>query len=646
MIQVRCEITSFPASTGFCSSEQSLIYYRKYKPSYQCRYALGTGGILGDEMGLGKTFQTLAFISHLKAAGLPGPHLVVTPLAVLQNWVNECRRFTPQLSIVKLHGSQAERDRLMGDTAVRACGYDIYLTTFEMVRTEEAFFTESFLFHTVTIDEGHRLKNPACAMNRSLARIVCPFRLLLTGTPLQNHLGELCALLNYILPGIFTHEAMAAFESAACSVTGYMDRAAIAQTRRVLDSLMIRRVKSQVETALLPKIEFVLRAPLTSLQRHYYRALLLKEDADLVTRGLMTKTQLQHKMHQLQKICNHPKCLVYSIDRERAKASKLAAASAGSEFAQDTRDASVENLLLEKGKRQREAELRALTGDQLIAASGKLQLLDRLLSKLKNAGSRVLLFSQYTLTLDVLEEYARTRWGALGVVFMRLDGSTSRIDRELDMRAFNAAGSTAFLYLISTHAGGLGINLASADAVVLYDSSYNPHVDLQAQDRAHRIGQTKQVHVYRIVAESSFEERVLLRARQKIMLDGLVICSGSDGNAVIDNDGDDVSDLSVQELWSMLSFGAEKVAFVDACAVATALQQTCFMFLANLLTLMCRFSTQQLTRALPFRSRSSMTSFSGFDCIFSTQFACQANQASSSYSCVPERSRVQICMRS
>jgi SWI/SNF-related matrix-associated actin-dependent regulator of chromatin subfamily A member 5 len=511
-------------------------------------------------MGLGKTFQTLAFISHLKAAGLPGPHLVVTPLAVLQNWINECRRFTPQLSIVKLHGSLADRDRLKDDVAVRTCAYDIYLTTFDMVRSEEAFFTESFLFHTVTIDEGHRLKNPACAMNRSLARIVCPFRLLLTGTPLQNHLGELCALLNYILPGVLTHEAMSKFESAACCVTGHMDRLAITQARQVLESLMIRRVKSQVETSLLPKVEFVLRAPLTSLQRHYYRALLLKEDADLVARGLMTYAQLIWKMTQLQKVCNHPKCLVYSIDRERVKASKLAAANIGSEFAQVAGNPSGESLLLEQETRQQEATLRALSGDELIASSGKLQLLDRLLVKLKAAGSRVLLFSQFTLTLDVLEEYARTRWGAIGVAFMRLDGNTNRIDRELDMRMFNAAGSSIFLYLISTRAGGLGINLATADAVVLYDSSYNPHVDLQAQDRAHRIGQTKQVHVYRIVVESSFEERVLLRARQKLMLDGLVISTtGSSSDTAIIDDNDEMNNLSIQELWSMLSFGADKV---------------------------------------------------------------------------------------
>ena len=152
------------------------------------RYGLGTGGILGDEMGLGKTIQTLAFLSALKAAGLPGPHLVVTPLAVLQNWANEMKRFTPGLSFVKVHGGQSERDRLLSDTAVLGATYDVYLTTYDTLRAEEAFFTESFLFHTVTIDEGHRLKNEASSLCGSLARVVSPFRLLLTGTPLQNSL--------------------------------------------------------------------------------------------------------------------------------------------------------------------------------------------------------------------------------------------------------------------------------------------------------------------------------------------------------------------------------------------------------------------------------------------------------------------------
>ena len=155
-------------------------------------------------MGLGKTLQTLTFLSALKAAGQPGPHLVVTPLAVLQNWANEMKRFVPTLSFIKIHGGVSERDRLLSDPVVLSAGYDVYLTTYDTLRAEEAFFTEAFLFHTITIDEGHRLKNEASSLCASLGRLNVPFRLLLTGTPLQNNLHELWALLSYILPGVLS----------------------------------------------------------------------------------------------------------------------------------------------------------------------------------------------------------------------------------------------------------------------------------------------------------------------------------------------------------------------------------------------------------------------------------------------------------
>ena len=181
--------------------------------------------------------------------------------------------------------------------------------------------------------------------------------------------------------------------------------------------------------------------------------------------------------------------------------------------------------------------------------------------------------SQYTLSLDVLEEYSRFRWGALGAAYFRLDGTTNRISREMDMRSFNSPTSAAFLYLISTRAGGQGINLATADIVILYDTCYNPQVDLQAQDRAHRIGQTKQVKIYRLISPSTFEERVLLRARQKLLLDALVIKKAGEGGAGValleeeraavaggaEDEGGDLGKLSVQELYKMLSHGAEAV---------------------------------------------------------------------------------------
>ena len=330
------------------------------------QYALGTGGILGDEMGLGKTIQTLAFLSRLKAAGLPGPHLVVTPLAVLQNWANELKRFTPGLSFVKIHGSASERDRLLTTPAVLQAEYDVYLTTYDTLRAEESFFTEAFLFHTITIDEGHRLKNEASSLCASLARLPIPFRLreprpcsnavtrgqmptptltpkptlhphahvnahshargrashaVLTGTPLQNNLHELWALLSYILPGTLRPDA---FDGAARVGLddGQMDRSAVTQARSLLECLMIRRVKSDVETALLPKIEYVLKPPLTPLQRTWYRKLLGEAKGTATDggamggavggaashgsgqSGLLTMAQLQSRLMQLQKVCS------------------------------------------------------------------------------------------------------------------------------------------------------------------------------------------------------------------------------------------------------------------------------------------------------------------------------------------------------
>ena len=454
------------------------------------QYDTGIGGILADEMGLGKTLQTLSFLSALKAAGLQGPHLVVTPLAVLQNWHNEIKKFTPGLSVIKVHGSRSERDRILSMPVVLAGGFDVYLTTYETVLSEEPFFTESFLFHTLTIDEGHRLKNESGQLAASLARVTVPFRLLLTGTPLQNNLNELWALMQFILPNAL--EGCKETFDAACSLEeGQLDRAVVDQARSLLESLMIRRVKSEVETTLLPKIHWVLKVPMPTLQRQWYRRFVSK---DSEVRALVTRKQLVAKIQQLQKVINHPKVILLALDRERDAARSLQRRAEGSEFVAKPQVLEVPP----EAAQVMEAELRNLRGTALVQSSGKLQLLDRLLSRVRAEGSRILLFSQFTLTLDVLSEYCAHRFGPEGRGFLRLDGSTNRIKREMDVRAFNAPNSRIPIYLISTRAGGQGINLATADVVVLYDTCWNPQVDLQAQDRAHRIGQKKQVKVFRV----------------------------------------------------------------------------------------------------------------------------------------------------
>jgi len=526
------------------------------------RYAFGTGCIVADEMGLGKTIQTLGFLAALKHEGVPGPHLVVTPLAVLQNWANEIKRFTPGLTHIKIHGSVKERDRLMSMSEVVEGEFDVYLTTYDTFLSEEAFFTESFLFNTVTIDEGHRLKNASCKLCKGLARLNTPFRVLLTGTPLQNCLAELIALLQYILPSVPLHEHLIVpTTTREKAETRSLDRLLISQARALLETCMIRRIKSEVEASLLPKIEYVLKPPLTRLQRKWYRSFLESDGTTVI--GLLTKNQLMSKVLQLGKVANHPKALALTYDRERTKAAHMAKRAHGSMFVQlDTG-----NVPQTPEAIANEAELRGLVGEKLVNSCGKLALLDRLMLAKRQRDSRVLVFSQFTLTLDILEEYVKYRFGNIGVAYLRLDGTTGRIQREMDMRSFNKPNCGIFCYLISTRAGGQGINLATADTVVLYDTCWNPQVDLQAQDRAHRIGQKKQVVIYRLISENTVEERVLARARQKMMLDALVIKKhvGGDGPVDVLIDGgegegeEEMKKLSVEELWNMLNEGASKV---------------------------------------------------------------------------------------
>lgn len=224
-------------------------------------------------MGLGKTIQTLCFLSALKAVGVPGPHLIVTPLAVLQNWHNEIKKFTPGLSAVKVYGNIAERGRILSDIQVQSAGFDIYLTTYDTILSEEGFFTEDFLFTTITIDEGHRLRDDSAKLNKALSRISTPFRLLLTGTPLQNSLPELWALMHYILPEILSNSSRSSFEQGCSFEGGQLDRVLVTAARSLLETFMLRRVKSEVETDLLPKLQFVLKVPLSNIQLRWYRRL-------------------------------------------------------------------------------------------------------------------------------------------------------------------------------------------------------------------------------------------------------------------------------------------------------------------------------------------------------------------------------------
>nr|XP_004508305.1 ISWI chromatin-remodeling complex ATPase CHR11-like isoform X1 [Cicer arietinum] len=463
-------------------------------------YENGINGILADEMGLGKTLQTISLLGYLhEFRGITGPHMVVAPKSTLGNWMNEIRRFCPVLRAIKFLGSPDERKHIREDLLV-AGKFDVCVTSFEMVIKEKSALRR-FSWRYVIIDEAHRIKNENSLLSKTMRLYNTNYRLLITGTPLQNNLHELWSLLNFLLPEIFS--SAETFDE-WFQISGENDQQEVVQQlHKVLRPFLLRRLKSDVEKGLPPKKETILKVGMSQMQKQYYKALLQK-DLEVVNAGGERKRLLNIAM-QLRKCCNHP----YLFQ----------GAEPGPPYT---------------------------TGDHLVTNAGKMVLLDKLLPKLKERDSRVLIFSQMTRLLDILEDYLMFR----GYLYCRIDGNTGGDDRDASIEAFNKPGSEKFVFLLSTRAGGLGINLATADVVILYDSDWNPQADLQAQDRAHRIGQKKEVQVFRFCTEYTIEEKVIERAYKKLALDALVIQQGRLAEQKAVNKDD---------LLQMVRFGAEMV---------------------------------------------------------------------------------------
>jgi chromodomain-helicase-DNA-binding protein 1 len=473
----------------------------------------GRNVILADEMGLGKTVQTVSFLSWLRnERGQEGPFLVVAPLSVIPAWCDTFNHWAPDLNYVVYLGPEAARNtirdyELIVDGNAKKHRFNVLVTSYDFI-LQDWEFLRTLKWQALAVDEAHRLKNRDSQLYAKLVSFGVPCRVLITGTPIQNNLAELSALLDFLNPGKVlidedlellgqtdSKEQVESADTEEDEEKRRQTQAKLSQLHSAIAPYILRRTKETVESDLPPKTEKIIRVELADVQLEYYKNILTRNYAALSDASGGQKQSLLNIMMELKKISNHPYMFHGVEDRVLA------------------------------GSDRREDQIKGL-----ITSSGKMMLLDQLLAKLKKDNHRVLIFSQMVKMLDILGDYLRIR----GYQFQRLDGTIPAGPRRMAINHFNADDSDDFCFLLSTRAGGLGINLMTADTVIIYDSDWNPQADLQAMARAHRIGQKRPVNVYRLVAKQTIEEEVVKRARNKLFLEYLTIQAGvtDDGKAL------------------------------------------------------------------------------------------------------------------
>jgi superfamily II DNA or RNA helicase len=463
--------------------------------------------ILADEMGLGKTVQIVALLADLiKDAPRVWPFLVVVPNSTVPNWRREIKKWAPDLRVVTYHGGKQAQDLAFrfelfprGSATIKA---HIVVMSYEAAQdpaTKTRF--NSVHFAGLIVDEGHRLKNDENMLYAALTAMKIPYRVLLTGTPLQNNKRELFNLLQFLNPKL----------DAATLDEEYGELTAdnIPKLHDTIRPYFLRRTKADTLKFLPKMARVIIPVTMTVLQEKLSKSIIAKNSVlihAILAKGKLKATErgsLNNILMQLRKCLCHP--FMYS--------------------------SAVEDRVDDPAKMH----------SNLVDASAKLLLLNIMLPKLKEQGHRVLLFSQFLDQLNIMEDFL----SGIGLTFSRIDGNMSSLEKQKRIDAYNAPDSPIFVMLLSTRAGGVGINLATADTVIILDPDFNPHQDLQAVSRCHRIGQRKPVLCFQLTTKDSVEEKILQAGRKKMALDHALI-------ETMDEQKEEVHDLE-----SILKHGAE-----------------------------------------------------------------------------------------
>ncbi|KAL4970830.1 putative chromatin remodeling complex subunit (Chd3) [Aspergillus stella-maris] len=472
------------------------LYYKWFKQQ---------NAILADEMGLGKTIQVIGLLATLIQDHKCWPFLIVVPNSTCPNWRKEFKTWVPSIRAVTYYGSSLARKLaqehemfIIGDPDLKC---QVVITSYETMTDD---FSRRVLSRIpwagLVVDEGQRLKSDKSQIHESLSKMTFPFKVLMTGTPLQNNIRELFNLLQFCDQSQNAAELEEKYET--------LSKENIPELHELIRPFFLRRTKAQVLTFLPPITQIIVPATMSVLQKKLYKSILAK-NPELIKAIFQRTDEQEHRLKQSERhnlnniLMQLRKCLCHPFIYSKA-------------IEERTEDPDVAHR-------------------NLVDAAGKLQLLQLMLPKLQARGHRVLIFSQFLENLDVMEDFL----DGLGLPHRRLDGRMTSLEKQKMIDDYNAPNSHYFAFLLSTRSGGVGINLATADTVIIMDPDFNPHQDMQALSRAHRIGQKNKVLVFQLMVRGSAEEKIMQIGKKKMVLDHVLI----DRMTAEDDDGQDLESI-------------------------------------------------------------------------------------------------------